>query len=268
MIPHGRDGKLLWVRSHYGMYGDRPVAFVAHFPSAVLDYDGDGADDWLACSENFFGIIDVKRNKDLVAPMVLSDTVAGHWTAYTFPSVTVREGAKQPLVIHHSAYSLALVTDLQGKAIWHHGMTRDTAGKWGQCADLDGDGEPELIHVQPDGTLRCFDIVPNVRCPTCPLDSTFPHTRERWHLDMGRPVSRMVAADLDGDGRIELLFGCDDGRLYALAERTGEPRLLWSVSLGRRVGEPILADLDGDGFPEILVTAEDGRLYCLRGRRG
>jgi outer membrane protein assembly factor BamB len=76
----------------------------------------------------------------------------------------------------------------------------------------------------------------------------------------------MLAADLDGDGRMELLFGCDDGKLYALAERNGKPMLLWSVSLGRRVGEPILADLDGDGLPEILVTAEDGKLYCLKGK--
>jgi outer membrane protein assembly factor BamB len=84
-------------------------------------------------------------------------------------------------------------------------------------------------------------------------------------FDLGRPVSRLIAADLDGDGRTEVLFGCDDGKLYALGERDGKPRLLWSVALGRRVGEPILADLDGDGRPEILVAAEDGKLYCLKG---
>ena len=76
----------------------------------------------------------------------------------------------------------------------------------------------------------------------------------------------MIAADLDGDGRRELLFGGDDGKLHALGERDGKPRLLWSVSLGRRVGEPILVDLDGDGRPEILVAVEDGKLYCLKGK--
>jgi hypothetical protein len=76
----------------------------------------------------------------------------------------------------------------------------------------------------------------------------------------------MIAADLNGDGRMAVLFGGADGKLHALGEREGKPRLLWSVPLGRRVGEPVLTDLDGTGWPAILVTAEDGRLYCLKGR--
>jgi outer membrane protein assembly factor BamB len=107
------------------------------------------------------------------------------------------------------------------------------------------------------------------RCPTCPTDSLLAigiQQDERWRFDPGRPISRLIAADLDGDGRMELLFGCDDGKLYALGEREGKPRLLWSVPLGRRVGEPILADLDGDGRPAILVAAEDGVLYCFKGK--
>jgi hypothetical protein len=63
-----------------------------------------------------------------------------------------------------------------------------------------------------------------------------------------------------------VLFGGADGKLHAVGERGGKPRLLWSVPLGRRVGEPVLADLDGDGRPAVLVTAEDGRLYCLKAK--
>ena len=243
------------------------LAFLAHFPSAVLDYDGDGADDWLVCSENFYGIINVKENKDLVGPVVLSNALAGHWTAYTFPSIAKLHRDGKPVVFHHGAFALALVTDLEGRPLWHFGMTRDTAGKWGQFVDVDGDGRREILHAQPDGLLRCFTPSPPTRCPTCPPDAPLAigkENDERWHLDMGRPVSRLIAADLDGDGRTEVLFGCDDGNLHALGERDGKPRLLWSLPLGRRVGEPVLADLDGDGRPEILVAAEDGKLYCLK----
>src|SRR5262249_24252930 len=129
----------------------------------------------------------------------------------------------------------------------------------------------EILHAQPDGVLRCFTPGPPARCPTCPPDTALAKGKgnsERWHLDLGRPISRLVAADLDSDGRMEVLFGCEDGKLYALGEREGKPRLLWSVSLGRPVGEPILADLDGDGKAEILVAAEDGRLHCLKGKGG
>jgi len=61
-----------------------------------------------------------------------------------------------------------------------------------------------------------------------------------------------------------LLFGGDDGKLHALGERDGQPRLLWSLSLGRRVGEPILADIDGDGRPEILVPPKTGTVLPER----
>jgi hypothetical protein len=266
----GRSGKQLWQRDHYGRYGENPVVCVPHFPSPVLDYDGDGADDWIICSENFYGIIGVKDNKDLVGPVVLSDALPGHWTAYTFPSLAALKGNEKPVVFHHNAYSLALVTDLEGQPLWHFGMTRDTAGKWGQFVDLDGDGFREVLHVQPDGLIRCFTPTPNQRCPTCPHVTTSagePIASHRWQFDLSRPISRMAAADLDDDGRMEAVFGGDDGQLQALGQRDGNPRTLWSVPIGRRVGEPLITDLDGDGKPEILVTAENGKLYCLKAAR-
>jgi len=265
----GRTGTQLWVRDHYGLYGKNPVVFVPHFPSAVLDYDGDGADDWVVCSENFYGIISVRDNKDLVGPVVLSDALPGHWTAYTFPSLASPRGKDKPVVFHHNAYSMALVTDLEGKPLWHFGLTRDTAGTWGQFVDLDGDGRRAVLHAQPDGLLRCFPFGPPARCPTCPADGPLAkdkESRQRWELDLAGPISRMIAADLRGDGRMGVLFGGTDGKLHALGEQKGRPRLLWSVPLGRRVGEPVLTDLDDNGRPAILVTAEDGRLYCLKGQ--
>jgi outer membrane protein assembly factor BamB len=270
----GKTGEKLWVRDHYARYGPNPVVFAAHLPTAVHDLDGDGADDWLVCSENFYGIVSVKDNRDLVGPVVLSDALPGHWTAYSYPSLGRIRPADGPGVLHNNAYALGLVTDLRGKPLWHHGMTRDTAGTWGILADVDGDGASEFVHAHPDGVVRCFDVgTPRPRCATCPPGT--PGASDpgpgagpcRWSIDLRRPVSRMAAADLDADGRQELVLGGSDGKLYALAERSGAARVLWTVALGRRVGEPVLADLDGDDRAEILVGTEAGRLYCLRGDR-
>ena len=72
---------------------------------------------------------------------------------------------------------------------------------------------------------------------------------------------------MQGDGRVELLLGGGEGRIYARKEVDGASAVLWSVDLGRRVGSPILADLDGDGMAEILVPTEDERLGCLSGSK-
>jgi hypothetical protein len=214
----------------------------------------------------------VKDDRDLVGPVVLSDALPGHWTAYSYPSLGRARSTEEPGVLHNNAYALGLITDLRGRPLWHHGMTRDTAGTWGILADLDGDGGSEFVHAQPDGVIRCFDVgALRPRCATCPpgtpaaIDSPSVVDPCPCSLDLKRPVSRMAAADLDDDGRQEIVLGASDGNLYALAERSGEARVLWKVPLGSRVGEPVLADLDGDNHAEILVSAGDGRLYCLRG---
>jgi hypothetical protein len=264
----GKSGARLWARDHYARYGPNPVVFAAHLPTAVHDLDGDGADDWLVCSENFYGVVSVPDNRDLVGPVVLSDALTGHWTAYSYPSLGRIRAGDRPSVLHNRAYALGLITDLEGRPLWHEGMTRDTAGTWGILADLDGDGLSEFVHAQPDGVVRGFDVrAPRGRCAACPGATSAANDPARWTFDLKQPVSRIAAADLDDDGRQELVLGGDDGNLYAVAERSEAARIFWMVPLGRRVGEPVLADLDGDRRAEILVSTEDGRLVCLRGER-
>ena len=265
----GASGKPMWTRDFLGPERVPSTSFVLHLPTAVHDVDADGADDLIASSENWYEVISVKDNRSLTPTIAITAAVPGHWGAYATPIVADLFGDKTPLVFHNNAYALTLLTKLDGTAVWHHGLTRDTthASQVG-LADLDGDGTTELVTTQQDGLLRAFEARPlQERCPSCPADqelTTENHGgKVRWTLQLPPPLSDFATLDVDADGRIELLCGTGDDKLYALKETDGKCRVLWATELGARVGSPVIADLDGDGRPEILVSTADGRLHCL-----
>jgi len=76
-------------------------------------------------------------------------------------------------------------------------------------------------------------------------------------------------ADLNGDGQLDVVFGADDGNVYALAGLTGEK--LWEARVSPRVGVescPAIADVNGDGSPDVLIASPNRRLFCLDGKTG
>jgi hypothetical protein len=71
-------------------------------------------------------------------------------------------------------------------------------------------------------------------------------------------VSNAVLADLDGDGRQEILLASYDGRLHAWwLDKTEHGNWPYQVpgSGIRFAGEPVVADLDHDGKAEVLFTS-------------
>ena len=98
---------------------------------------------------------------------------------------------------------------------------------------------------------------------------------EKWHWagwtspsgkKYATTYSSPVAADLDGDGKTEIVvipsqdnnYYSDNGPVVVLEGATGKP--LWNsretLQQGGMVSQtPILADLDGDGFAEIIFSA-------------
>lgn len=142
-------------------------------------------------------------------------------------------------------------------------------------ADLDGDGTREIV------------VVGNVyNCGTNPYTSLYRMAfvlrgdRSRWSgsgFDWttlpappanGAPLSEdynviensvanAVVADLDGDGRMEILFPSYDGRLYAYwLDKTQHGQWPFKAPGAgiRFISEPAVADLDNDGNAEVIVT--------------
>jgi len=99
--------------------------------------------------------------------------------------------------------------------------------------------------------------------------------RRAGAFETGAEVHALEAADLDGDGRRELLVGSDDEHIYALKPDMTE---LWSYrvpflkeeqiwlwwTLGTsKVRKIHTGDITGDDVPELLLGVGNMRLHCL-----
>ncbi len=93
-----------------------------------------------------------------------------------------------------------------------------------------------------------------------------------WKFKTKSPSYGSAAtADIDGDGKLEIVFGTyfNDSHLYALNAEDGS--LLWKAKSG---GGPIdasvaIADMTGDGKLEVIFAdSANGLISCLRGKDG
>jgi subtilase family protein/hemolysin type calcium-binding protein len=138
-------------------------------------------------------------------------------------------------------------------------------------ADLDGDGQPELIdsagtHVyawEPDGTLRPgFPVSEDLSNCGASLES-----QPLSHPKCGF-LSSPAVARLEGGRRLDIVVPSLDGHLYAFdgggAAVPGFPVKLAdpAVPAGERmtaesINEPAIGDLNGDGVDDIVVATNE-----------
>lgn len=95
--------------------------------------------------------------------------------------------------------------------------------------------------------------IPSGAQPLTPADET-PTSRY-----FGSPV----AADLNGDGRSEIVIGNLLANRVEVYDAARHAMPGWPQAVGGGIrAAPAVADLDGDGKPEVLVGSEDGKLYA------
>ncbi|MBS1781757.1 MAG: VCBS repeat-containing protein [Bacteroidetes bacterium] len=98
----------------------------------------------------------------------------------------------------------------------------------------------------------------------------------KWTFDTkDASFGQSAAADIDGDGKLEIVFGCyrNDSCVYALNAENGT--LLWKFNTHSINNEgcndvaPIIYDVDGDGKPEVIVASScNPKTYCFDGKTG
>jgi len=143
-------------------------------------------------------------------------------------------------------------------------------------ADLDGDGEIELIFgASVVGCDSCNTTICNLTsCNLTYCNMTDCHTlygvlfvlnstgQVEWIYETtGSIDSSPAIADLDGEGDMEIIVGSNDGKLY-IFNSTGQVE--WNYQTGGAVySSPAIADINNDGNLEIIVGSEDGKIYAF-----
>ena len=164
----------------------------------------------------------------------------------------------------------ALVGEAGGKVFAYVNTGSDTAPVWIRqpgwdpvfdagdraapaLADLDGDGDLDLLIGNTTGTLAGFENVGSRAAPAW-------RARHDWDLTGFGAGVHAALGDVDRDGRLDLFVGLEQGEVWAYAGTGGTPsfarRTDWDPPPADR---PIatLGDVDGDGRLELIVA--DGR---------
>jgi len=129
-------------------------------------------------------------------------------------------------------------------------------------ADLDGDGDLDLVVGEASGELNLFENVGS------PSEVELVLVSDQFGaIDVGRR-SHPSFLDVNGDGRLDLVVGAEDrgGRVYlnggdgTFVEAEGATIPLPPY------GAPTYGDLDGDGAVDVIAGTLAGGLVFLRGR--
>jgi hypothetical protein len=144
--------------------------------------------------------------------------------------------------------------------------------------DLDGDGKPDIVvgygstlDTSHPGGFRAYKNNGPAANPVFTLLWDHPsldRDPNPGHLD---PVmSSPAIADLDGDGKVEVIVGALDENIYVVDGATGQNKPGWPVWNKDTVfSSPAIFDLDGDGKLDVIIGgdaffANGGQIHALR----
>ncbi len=134
-------------------------------------------------------------------------------------------------------------------------------------ADIDGDGDLDLVVGEQNGTLKYYQNTGTTSNPA--YEAETGDSNPFNGIDVGR-YSKPTLADIDGDGDLDLVVGERNGTLKyyqntgttsnpAYEAKTGDDNPFNGIDVGYS-SSPILVDIDGDGDLDLVVGKNDGTL--------
>ena len=134
-----------------------------------------------------------------------------------------------------------------------------------EVAILNGDGKVHLILANSAATITSYTYDP---VGSSGVHLAFKKDWERrltdCHSNPGMD-SKPVLADLDKDGRLEILAATEELGIYALRDNGA---VMWKSCTGGGNGEPTVGDLNLDGWPDVVFGSDAGLVTAFNGRTG
>jgi hypothetical protein len=158
-------------------------------------------------------------------------------------------------------------------------INREYGGDWFNIADIDGDGEVEILSAKalPTNTSTGGSYITS--CCVQKLDGSVLWNWGDPNAGRCEGVDKTIRAhDIDNDGNIEVMLGVR-GKMFVLEGRTGKELYSFPLPEAITAGRMVFADIQGKGYRSDIVlknayseiyacTAEGKKLWHWTGGAG
>ena len=126
--------------------------------------------------------------------------------------------------------------------------------------DIDNDGDLEIAVGVADKNTKQFYVWHHNGTIVRGFPKTVVNRNGLTQAGWGQFYQTPALADLDGDGKLEIIIGNDNANVY-IWRYNGRNFPGWPQNVGDRrahLSSPAIGDIDGDGDLEIVMGADDG----------
>ena len=122
-------------------------------------------------------------------------------------------------------------------------------------ADFNGDGKPDIAVTSNDNIPSMISVFTNTTVPGGPI--TF---LPRQDLPVQQGAREITAADIDGDGKPDLIVSCQGGNVSVFRNTSAggqtsfAPKVDYTMPAVSATEATVVIDFDGDGKPDMVVT--------------